>query len=217
VYLPCDPSNGNSNLGFLLTINIVTDRVVGQIPLKDFVSDWFAPEVLAWDPVDGLLYACNYNLGTLLALNITSQTTAFNATIAGGCAWVIYDPASNTLLVAGGAAFLGGSGLSNVDPQTGRVESVLSSGEITAGVVDSSKRWVALGSGETSNSLSGSVTFVNSSTLAPISTVSFSSPYGLGFGVPSQLLVDPAHGDLYVVTEGMSSQLTARLMTCLPT
>ncbi|MCI4352304.1 MAG: hypothetical protein L3K14_02815 [Thermoplasmata archaeon] len=201
-YIPCDPPNSSSNVGSVLIVDFSTDKVVGQIPLRGFYTSWTAPEGLAWDSANGLLYACNWNLGTLLALNTTARSLVFNATIPGGCSWVVYDPSANDLLVSGASPLLYGDGLHIVDPQTGTAVATPSTEGVTAGTVDSVAGWTALGAASSGNSLQGSVTFVNSSTLDSISTVTLSAPSGTGFGVPVQMLLDPAHGDLYVITSG---------------
>ena len=202
-YIPCDPPNPSSNIGSILIVDLSTDQVVGQIPLKGFYTSWWAPEGLAWDSANGLLYACNNHLGALLALNTTAQSTVFNVTIPGGCAWVIYDSSSNDLVVSGASPFVGGgNGLRVVDPQSGQVTTTPFNTAVTAGAVDSAAGWMALGTALSGNALVGSVMFVNASTLEPISTTSLTAPYGTGFGVPIQMLLDPAHGDLYVVTAG---------------
>lgn len=203
-YIPCDPPNASSSVGSVVIVEISTDQVVGQIPLKGFYTNWWSPEGLAWDSVNGLLYACNSNLGTLLALNTTALATVFNATIPGGCDWLVYDSSSNQLLVSGAAPFLGGgAGLRVVDPESGQVvAALLRAVTVTAGTIDSTAGWVAIGTASSGNALEGSVVFVNSSTLEPISTVALNAPYGTGFGVPIQMLLDPVHRDLYVITTG---------------
>lgn len=203
-YIPCDPPNATSSVGSVVVVELSTDQIVGQIPLKGFGTNGLAPEGLAWDSVNGLLYACNSNLGTLLALNVTARSTVFNATIPGGCDWLVYDSSSNQLLVSGAAPLLGGvAGLRVVDPETGQVTAApWAAVTVTAGTVDSDAGWIALGTASSGDALNGSVVFVNSSTLEPISTVALNAPYGTGFGVPIQMLLDPVHGDLYVITVG---------------
>lgn len=209
-FIPCDPPNASSNAGSVVIVQISTDRVVGQIPLEGFYTSWLAPEGLAWDSDNGLLYACNSNLGVLLALNTTEDSTLFNVTMPGGCAWVIYDRSSNSLLVSGTFAFsVSGDGLNVVSPLTGQVRETLfpgrtniGGGEVTAGVVNAADGWVALGIASSENAAVGSVILVNASTFAPISTISLTPGGESGFSVPYQILVDSSHGDLYSLSTG---------------
>jgi len=200
-FVPCTPPSLASNNASLLTIDVGTNQVVGQIPFQGFWTDWYGTDALAWDPVNHLLYACD---GGLVALNITSQTKVFSAPTPGGCAWVVYDSWSNALLVSGSTDTRAyGDRMIVVDPGTGQVERTVFGADVTAAVVDPDHDWLAAGIGDPGSSMLGSVEIANASTFVPVANVSVPElPPSGGSSIPNQILIDPTHGDLYALTWG---------------
>lgn len=205
VYIPCQPPTPSSNNASILTIDLATNQVVGSFPMKGWWSNWGGSQPLAWDPTDGLLYACDRSSSTLWAINTTSENVVFTTVIQGGCQWPVYDPAANVLLVSGADAFGGayGDGLNVVIPMTGVVVQTIFTGGVTTASVDPSAGWIAVGIESPADSRElGSVVLINASTFGPMATVPLSPVPGTGASIPEQILVDPNHGDLYAVAWG---------------
>jgi hypothetical protein len=200
VYIPCNPPETYSNAGSVTILDVSTDRVVNQIPVDGWWVDWsHSPEVLAWDSQNGLLYACHGS--RLLGLDLAAKSEVVNASMPGGCAWLVYDAASDSLLVSGAQRDVLGVGLRAVDPRTGQIVSTPVAGQVTTGVVNSREGWIALGISSPTDPSVASIEVVNATTYAPIWTVDLPPPGdGRVAAAPIQLLLDPAHGDLYDVS-----------------
>ena len=193
-YVDCSigsPSNGGKNPG-VYAVSVATNALVAQILLPGFGANGGGNEVLAWDPVSGLLYACDGS--SLLALSFVNSSVVLDHPMPGGCRWVVFDPASNSLLVAGAADPNWSSRLFSVDPATGSIEaSILPGYNLTSTVIDPADGWAAVGT------LQGDVLLLDDSTFATDATIS-AGPAGVPQGGTSQLLLDPSHGDLYLLT-----------------
>jgi hypothetical protein len=195
-YVDCSigfPVNGGESPG-VYAVSTQTNALVARIVVPGFGGYGGGNDVLAWDPDNGWVYACDG--GSLLALSFLNSSVVFDSPAPMGCGGVVYDLASNSLLVMGvGSQTSGGTyGLQVADPRTGLIESVILSTEnVTSLVIDSANGWVAAGT------LQGDVLLLNDSTWAEVSTISVGNA-GAPQGGPTQLVLDHTHSDLYLLT-----------------
>jgi hypothetical protein len=193
-YVACYLSNGNTSV---LEFNYVSGTVVGTFVTNSSVSSW------GFNPSLDILYI-GLSSGVLLALNpVTGATLAartFNNP--GGnpgfdvwaeISWtLLYDPFAGRVL-----SQAANSTVAELNPQN-----LSTMGQISVGAapwamaIDAANRALYVTTG------SGVVRVFNASTFAPITTLGLSVA-GCGTNYSSfltdQILVDPAHGDLYLL------------------
>ena len=196
VFVPCFDSRSES-FDILLAVDSVTGSVVANLSTPGWVGS------MTYDSVDGLVYAGTGAM-TLISIDPVHDTligavnvtgARFQPTLLGGSSTfqLVFDPIRNQLIVPSATG-----GLLLVDPATGEAQTTLPlpSTPLALAVDPETGRLFAAGFDPDSLFVYNAANLALETTFSPPACVSFVC----ATGTVAQVLVDPSHGDAYLLT-----------------